>query len=206
MRRTTHQLGTANTVEKNCRRDLAPGRAGKPLGGSSHEFQRPRNFLPSSPGQPAVSSGTLSEIAATADQACGRIVETVEDETAHRTASAVASPSTVSTARLREPGRSATRLDHRRRQCGTRVRRARRKPAHPDTAEVVRAGVKDLLRISDARTSGSEFDAIVLQIALEASVGGRSRWSAPANVSVWIRRGGGSICVYDAALQRRRAV
>ena len=53
----------------------------------------------------------------------------------------------------------------------------------PIPAKLARAGVKDMVRISDARMSGTAYGTIVLHVSPEAAVGGRSRWSAMATVS-----------------------
>jgi dihydroxy-acid dehydratase len=42
----------------------------------------------------------------------------------------------------------------------------------PIPAKLARAGVKDMLRISDARMSGTAFGAVILHVAPEAAVGG----------------------------------
>jgi len=42
--------------------------------------------------------------------------------------------------------------------------------AHP--AKLLRKGVKDLVRISDARMSGTSYGTVVLHVAPEAAVGG----------------------------------
>jgi dihydroxy-acid dehydratase len=42
----------------------------------------------------------------------------------------------------------------------------------PIPAKLARAGVKDMLRISDARMSGTAYGSVVLHVAPEAAVGG----------------------------------
>ena len=44
--------------------------------------------------------------------------------------------------------------------------------AHPDAEEAARAGVTDMVRISDARMSGTSFGTVVLHVAPESAVGG----------------------------------
>ena len=44
-------------------------------------------------------------------------------------------------------------------------------------------GVKDMVRLSDARMSGTAFGTIVLHITPEAASAGRSRWCATATAS-----------------------
>ena len=76
----------------------------------------------------------------------------------------------------------------------------------PIPAKLARRGVKDMVRISDARMSGTAFGTIVLHVAPEAAAGGplalvetgdRIRLSAAAHSLV--------LLVDDAALEKRRA-
>jgi dihydroxyacid dehydratase/phosphogluconate dehydratase len=46
----------------------------------------------------------------------------------------------------------------------------------PIPKKLARGGVKDMVRISDARMSGTAFGTIVLHITPESAVGGRWRW------------------------------
>ena len=50
----------------------------------------------------------------------------------------------------------------------------------PIPTKLVRQGVRDMVRISDARMSGTSYGACVLHVAPEAAIGGRWRWPGPA--------------------------
>jgi dihydroxy-acid dehydratase len=76
----------------------------------------------------------------------------------------------------------------------------------PIPKKLAQAGVKDMVRISDARMSGTAFGTIVLHISPEAAVGGplalvrngdRIRLDVPARVI--------ELCVAEDELQRRQA-
>jgi dihydroxy-acid dehydratase len=76
----------------------------------------------------------------------------------------------------------------------------------PIPAKLARAGVKDMIRISDARMSGTAFGTIVLHVAPEAAVGGPLGLVQDGDrirLSVAKRRL--DLLVADAELARRRA-
>jgi len=76
----------------------------------------------------------------------------------------------------------------------------------PIPAQLARAGVKDMVRISDARMSGTAYGTIVLHVSPEASVGGPLalvRNGDRIRLSVTERRL--DLLVDDAELARRRA-
>ena len=78
-------------------------------------------------------------------------------------------------ARVDDPGLEVKRRRH---SDGVAQRRPRRRArdarvgAHADPGQVLRDGVTDLLRISDARMSGTSYGAVVLHVAPESAVGG----------------------------------
>jgi dihydroxy-acid dehydratase len=76
----------------------------------------------------------------------------------------------------------------------------------PIPAKLLRAGVTDLLRISDARMSGTSYGAVVLHVAPESAVGGPLalvRDGDPIRLDVAERRL--DLVVDEAELARRRA-
>jgi len=76
----------------------------------------------------------------------------------------------------------------------------------PIPAKLARAGVKDMVRISDARMSGTAYGTIVLHVAPEAAVGGPlalARTGDRIRLSVKARRI--DLLVDEAELARRRA-
>jgi len=76
----------------------------------------------------------------------------------------------------------------------------------PIPARLARAGVKDMVRISDARMSGTAYGTIVLHVSPEAAVGGPLalvRSGDRIRLSVAQRRL--DLLVDDAELARRRA-
>ena len=76
----------------------------------------------------------------------------------------------------------------------------------PIPKKLARAGVKDMLRISDGRMSGTAFGTIVLHVTPEAAVGGPLAWVQNGDrirLSVAAREL--RLCVDDAELARRRA-
>ena len=76
----------------------------------------------------------------------------------------------------------------------------------PIPKKLLEAGVKDMVRISDARMSGTAYGTIVLHVAPEAAVGGPLASCATATASGSPSRSGGSICWWTRAeLERRRA-
>jgi dihydroxy-acid dehydratase len=77
----------------------------------------------------------------------------------------------------------------------------------PIPAKLLRAGVKDMVRISDARMSGTAFGTIVLHITPESAVGGPLalvKNGDMVRLDVTARRI--DLLVDDAELERRRAV
>ncbi len=76
----------------------------------------------------------------------------------------------------------------------------------PIPAKLARAGVKDMVRISDARMSGTAYGTVVLHVSPEAAVGGPLslvRDGDRISISVVDRRI--DLLVGDAELERRRA-
>ena len=53
----------------------------------------------------------------------------------------------------------------------------------PLPARLLERGVRDMVRISDGRMSGTAYGTVVLHVAPEAAAGGPSAWSAPATRS-----------------------
>lgn len=76
----------------------------------------------------------------------------------------------------------------------------------PIPMKLVRAGVKDMVRISDARMSGTAFGTIVLHIAPEASVGGPlALVQSGDRIMLDVPRRRLELLVEEAELSRRRA-
>jgi dihydroxy-acid dehydratase len=76
----------------------------------------------------------------------------------------------------------------------------------PIPAKLARAGVKDMVRMSDARMSGTAYGTIVLHVSPEAAIGGPLglvRTGDRTRLSVSLRRL--DLLVEDAELARRRA-
>jgi dihydroxy-acid dehydratase len=76
----------------------------------------------------------------------------------------------------------------------------------PIPAKLLRAGVTDLVRISDARMSGTSYGAVVLHVTPEAAVGGPLALvesGDPVRLDVASRRL--DLAVDEAELDRRRA-
>jgi dihydroxy-acid dehydratase len=76
----------------------------------------------------------------------------------------------------------------------------------PIPAKLARAGVKDMVRISDARMSGTAYGTIVLHVSPEAAIGGPLalvRTGDRIRLSVARRRL--DLLVEEAELTRRRA-
>ena len=60
----------------------------------------------------------------------------------------------------------------------------------PIPKKLLKAGVRDMVRISDARMSGTSYGACILHVAPESFVGGPSPWCKPATRSrSTLRRG-----------------
>ena len=64
----------------------------------------------------------------------------------------------------------------------------------PIPRKLVKAGVRDMLRISDARMSGTSYGACILHVAPESFVGGRWHWWRPATRSRWTWPSAGCTC------------
>ena len=62
----------------------------------------------------------------------------------------------------------------------------------PIPEKLLRQGVKDMVRVSDARMSGTSYGTCVLHVAPESAVGGPWRSSGPATRSSWTSRAGAS--------------
>ncbi|GAN81552.1 IlvD/Edd family dehydratase [Acidocella aminolytica] len=76
----------------------------------------------------------------------------------------------------------------------------------PIPMKLARAGVKDMVRISDARMSGTAFGTIVLHIAPEASVGGPLAWVQSGDqIMLDVPRRRLELLVDEAEFSRRRA-
>jgi dihydroxy-acid dehydratase len=76
----------------------------------------------------------------------------------------------------------------------------------PIPQRLLRAGIRDVLRVSDARMSGTAYGAVVLHVAPEAAVGGPLALARDGDrVSVSLRRRCIELEVADEELRRRRA-
>ena len=76
----------------------------------------------------------------------------------------------------------------------------------PIPAKLLRNGVTDLLRISDARMSGTSYGAVVLHVAPEAAVGGPLAFVEDGDViRLDVRARTLDLVVEEAELERRRA-
>ena len=76
----------------------------------------------------------------------------------------------------------------------------------PIPKKLLAAGVKDMVRMSDARMSGTAYGTIILHIAPEAAVGGPLAWCAPATRSgCRVKERTLDLLVDDAELAKRRA-
>jgi dihydroxy-acid dehydratase len=76
----------------------------------------------------------------------------------------------------------------------------------PIPKKLAQAGVKDMLRISDARMSGTAFGTIVLHVAPEAAAGGPLALVASGDrIRISVARRSIALLVDDAELERRRA-
>ena len=75
----------------------------------------------------------------------------------------------------------------------------------PIPAKLLKAGVTDLLRISDARMSGTSYGAVVLHVAPESAVGGPlALVQSGDRIRLDVQRRSLDMLVDDAELQRRR--
>jgi dihydroxy-acid dehydratase len=76
----------------------------------------------------------------------------------------------------------------------------------PLPRKLIERGVTDMVRISDARMSGTAFGAVVLHVAPEAFVGGPLAFVQDGDViTLDVAEGRLDLHVSDEALQRRRA-
>jgi dihydroxy-acid dehydratase len=76
----------------------------------------------------------------------------------------------------------------------------------PIPAKLARQGVKDMLRISDGRMSGTAFGSIVLHVTPEAAIGGPLAWVRNGDrIRISLSRRELSLLVSDAELASRRA-
>ncbi|MBS0448481.1 MAG: dihydroxy-acid dehydratase [Proteobacteria bacterium] len=76
----------------------------------------------------------------------------------------------------------------------------------PIPAKLARAGVKDMVRISDGRMSGTAFGTIVLHVLPEAAIGGPLAWVQSGDrIRLSVARRELSLLVDDTELERRKA-
>ena len=76
----------------------------------------------------------------------------------------------------------------------------------PIPARLVRDGVTDMVRVTDARMSGTSFGTVLLHVAPEAAVGGPLGLVRDGDlISVDVQAGTLDLEVDDAELARRRA-
>ena len=76
----------------------------------------------------------------------------------------------------------------------------------PIPRKLARAGVKDMVRISDGRMSGTAFGTIVLHVTPESAIGGPLAWCAAATASACrSQRARSPLLVSDEELARRAA-
>ena len=76
----------------------------------------------------------------------------------------------------------------------------------PIPKKLVRAGVRDMLRISDARMSGTSYGACILHVTPEAYVGGPLALAQTGDrIAVDVEKRSLTIEVDDAELNRRQA-
>ena len=72
--------------------------------------------------------------------------------------------------------------------------------------KLARAGVKDMLRISDGRMSGTAFGTVVLHLTPEAAVGGPLAWVRSGDrIRLSVMRRELTLLVDDAEMARRAA-
>jgi dihydroxy-acid dehydratase len=76
----------------------------------------------------------------------------------------------------------------------------------PIPRKLAQQGVKDMVRISDARMSGTAFGTIVLHVTPEAAEGGPLQWVRDGDaIELDVAAGRIDLCIDDAELARRRA-
>jgi len=76
----------------------------------------------------------------------------------------------------------------------------------PIPKKLLRAGVKDMVRISDGRMSGTAFGTIVLHVTPEAAVGGPLAWVRSGDrIRLSVAKREITLCVSDEELARRAA-
>ncbi len=76
----------------------------------------------------------------------------------------------------------------------------------PIPAKLVKEGVRDMVRISDARMSGTAFGTVVLHVSPEANAGGNLALVATGDrIRLSVKEGALDVLVSDAVLAERRA-
>ncbi len=76
----------------------------------------------------------------------------------------------------------------------------------PIPAALARRGVRDMVRVTDARMSGTSYGTVVLHVAPEAAVGGPLALVRDGDpIRVDVVKGGLELLVSDEELERRRA-
>jgi dihydroxy-acid dehydratase len=76
----------------------------------------------------------------------------------------------------------------------------------PIPLKLARAGVKDMVRISDGRMSGTAFGTIVLHVMPESAIGGPLAWVQSGDrIRLSVARREISLVVSDEELERRKA-
>jgi dihydroxy-acid dehydratase len=76
----------------------------------------------------------------------------------------------------------------------------------PIPRKLARQGVKDMVRISDCRMSGTAFGTIVLHVSPEAAVGGPLAFAETGDrIRLSVKNRSLNLLVSDAELARRRA-
>jgi dihydroxy-acid dehydratase len=76
----------------------------------------------------------------------------------------------------------------------------------PIPAKLARAGVKDMVRISDARMSGTAYGTIVLHVSPEAAVGGPLALARDGDrIRISVRQHGIELLVPQEELRKRKA-
>ena len=66
----------------------------------------------------------------------------------------------------------------------------------PLPPKVLRKGITDMIRISDARMSGTAYGTVVLHVSPEAAAGGNLRLCKTAILSNWMSKRGGCIWMF----------
>ena len=77
----------------------------------------------------------------------------------------------------------------------------------PIPAKLARAGVKDMVRISDARMSGTAYGTIVLHVSPEAAIGGALALVKHGDrIRLSVKERNIDLLVSEAELQKRKSV